>query len=122
MEPEWKQAYPWCAEKFVTQCSGLSFTSPILTAQSTLATLFSKSSSPPTVERASVILAADVHGLAGNERKIHTLTGRKLVVDQLHRTFLGKIHKTSQRKRTLTTFGTCWQSNMCTHASKAETL
>ena len=35
VEPEWKQAYPWCAKNTSLSChtrSGLSFTSQILTA------------------------------------------------------------------------------------------
>ena len=33
-------------------------------------------------------------------------------MDQLHQIFNGEVHKTSQRKQTLTIIGICWQSNL----------
>ena len=45
---------------------------------------------------------------------------RKLVADQYHRTLRGEMHKTSQKKQTLTITRICWQNDMFSGENKAE--
>ena len=97
-------------------CSGLSFTSQVLKAQSTLVTLSSTLSLLPKIECMSlnpaktlwlrlvllpiptvsqVIPTCQTIKMWQRGQKIKTLTGFKLVMDRLH----GEVYKTSQRRQ-----------------------
>ena len=130
-EPEWKQSNPWSAEKRITVAAHLS--QNFVHSTDTGGTLLYTGSSPllltliagvfPCYSKMTTGLFADTHGVTRYEHKLtHSQFvvacaekiaggGHKLVMNRFRQSIPREVHVTSQRKQTLTIFGTYWQTN-----------